>query len=76
MSRIPHFLDSRLTASVEVVGIRCRPLFTLQKYILVLIFVRDRITTEAIMWLERLGQLKFSDHSENACIFPTGRTYL
>jgi hypothetical protein len=57
-SRIPHFLDNRLTDDGEVVSLRRRPPFTPPGRFLVLISVTDCVDPRARVRLTGLGQLK------------------
>jgi hypothetical protein len=57
-SRLPHFLDNRLTDGGEVVSLTRRPPFTPPGRFLVLISVRGWVDPRAIVRLEGLGQLK------------------
>jgi hypothetical protein len=50
--------DNRLTNGGKVVSLTCRPLFTPQGRLLVLVSVRDWVDPRAILRLEGLGQLK------------------
>jgi hypothetical protein len=56
-SRLPHFLDNRITDDGEVVSLRSRPPFTPGRF-LVLISVSGLVDPRAIVRLEGLGQLK------------------
>jgi hypothetical protein len=56
-SRLPHFLDNRLTDGGEFVSLTCRPLLPPGRF-LVLIFVTGWVDSRAIVRLEGLGQLK------------------
>jgi hypothetical protein len=80
MSKIPHFLDNRLTDGGEVVSIMLRPHFKPQKDFLVLISVRGLETPRVIVRLEGLGKLKtFNDLVENRTqliFFQTVKFYL
>jgi hypothetical protein len=62
MSRLPHFLDNRLTDGGEVVSLMRRTLFTPQKDSRYSFLLEAESTPRAIVRLEGLGQLKkFSD---------------
>jgi hypothetical protein len=58
MSRLPHFLDYRLTGGGEVVRPTRRPLFTPQEDSWYSFLLEAESTPRAIMRLEELGQLK------------------
>jgi hypothetical protein len=58
MSRIPHFLDSRLTDGGQFVSLMSRSKFTSPGRSLALISVRSRVNPNVIVRLEGLGQLK------------------
>jgi hypothetical protein len=65
-SRLPHFVDNRLTDGGEVVSLTRRSPFTPPGRFLGLISVRGGDDPRAIMRLEGLGQLKkSSDLIEN-----------
>jgi hypothetical protein len=57
MSRLPHFLDNRLTDGGEAVSLVHQLPFTPGRF-LVLISARVRVDTRAIVRLEGLGQLE------------------
>jgi hypothetical protein len=56
-SRLPHFVDSRVTEYGEVFSLTRRPPFAPEGF-LVLIFVRGRVGPRAIVRLEVLSQVK------------------
>jgi hypothetical protein len=56
-SRLPHFLDNRLTDCGEIVSLTRRRAFIPGRF-LVLISFRGRVDSEAIVRLEGLDQLK------------------
>jgi hypothetical protein len=57
-SRFPHFIGSQLTDDGEVVSFTRRPPFTPPGRFLVLISVRGRVDSMAILRLEELRKLK------------------
>jgi hypothetical protein len=63
MSRIPYFLDNRLTDGGEVVSLMARKVALYpQKYFLVLISVRGCVNHRTVVRLEGLDKLKtFND---------------
>jgi hypothetical protein len=72
MSRIPHFVDNRLTDGREVVSVTRRPLFTFQKYLL--IFIRDWVNPVAMMKLEGLGKLEKTHYLRARNVAPQPST--
>jgi hypothetical protein len=70
MSRLPHFLDNRLTDGGEVVSLTRGPRFTLQKQFLVLISVAGGINPRAIVGLEGLGKSKKKNSMTSSGIEP------
>jgi hypothetical protein len=57
-SRLPHFLDNRLTDGGEIVSLRRRPPFGPQEYSWYSFMLEAESTPRGIVRLEGLGQLK------------------
>jgi hypothetical protein len=58
MIRISQCLDNRLTDDGEIVSLANRPRSTLQKHILILLYVRSSVNPRAVVRLEVLDKLK------------------